>query len=63
MKENLGQGRVKRGFLSLKGKIETILQLISLKNDSFSSFVPTFSFYSLEKFHNVIFKIVNLVAI
>ena len=41
MKDNLGQRMCKRGLVSFQGKLEQ-LPLISLENDSFPSFDPTF---------------------
>ena len=42
MKDNLGQECVKGGLLSFQGKIGTIAPDFPGKNDSFSTFDPTF---------------------
>ena len=75
MKDNLDQERVKGGLLSFQGKIGTIVPDFPEKMTAFSSLDLPFHL-SLPKiwlsyshkncilnFNNVIFKIVNLVAI
>ena len=72
MKDILGQECVKRGLLSFQGKIGAIVPDFSRTITVFSSLDPAFPpvpemsnnrVYSPETFHNVIFKIVNLVAV
>ena len=62
MKDNLGQECVKGGLLSFQGKIETIAPAFRWKNDSFSSFDPTFHLPKIWISHpnkNYIFEMSN----